>query len=244
MSAAVDLRARAWVEEGTAVLLDQVDRAVARGTAGDAELLPGWGVTHLLAHVAFNAEALGRLLTWARTGVETPMYPSREARAAEIEEGAARPVEENASHVRLSARALDEMIAAMPPEAWAAEVRTAQGRTVPASEVLWLRTREVWIHAVDLSVDDSLGFADFPPELLNALVEDVVGMFSRRGQLSGLVVVAGDADTVARVEGSSGEPVTVRGPLAELAAWLTGRSDGTSLLVDGGAPLPQLPAWL
>ena len=36
--------------------------------------------------------------------------------------------------------------------AWSAEVKTAQGRTVPASETLWIRTREVWIYAVDLDV--------------------------------------------------------------------------------------------
>ncbi len=35
-------------------------------------------------------------------------------------------------------------------EAWDARVRTAQGRDIPASNVPWMRTCEVWLHAVDL----------------------------------------------------------------------------------------------
>lgn len=38
----------------------------------------------------------------------------------------------------------------LPDANWTHEVRTAQGRTVPASETVWMRTREVWVHAVDL----------------------------------------------------------------------------------------------
>ncbi|HEX2301338.1 MAG TPA: maleylpyruvate isomerase N-terminal domain-containing protein, partial [Pseudonocardiaceae bacterium] len=78
----------AWVANGQ-VLLEQA-------VAGLDELsgpsrLPGWTRGHVVTHLARNAEGLTRLLTWARTGVETPMYPSREARAADIEAGAGRP---------------------------------------------------------------------------------------------------------------------------------------------------------
>ena len=50
--------------------------------------LPGWTRGHVLSHLARQAPALERLLEWARTGVETPQYPSRRARDAEIEAGA------------------------------------------------------------------------------------------------------------------------------------------------------------
>ncbi|MDP9427768.1 MAG: maleylpyruvate isomerase N-terminal domain-containing protein, partial [Actinomycetota bacterium] len=68
--------------------------ATALGRLTDEELdrpslLPGWGRRHVLAHVARNADALLNLLTWARTGAETPMYPSAEARDAGIAETAA-----------------------------------------------------------------------------------------------------------------------------------------------------------
>ena len=48
-------------------------------------LLPGWSRAHVVAHVAGNAVALLNLLTWARTGVETPMYADDAARNADIE---------------------------------------------------------------------------------------------------------------------------------------------------------------
>jgi maleylpyruvate isomerase len=40
----------------------------------------------LIAHDGYNAAALCRLLDWAATGVETPMYDSTEQRAREIKE--------------------------------------------------------------------------------------------------------------------------------------------------------------
>ena len=40
----------------------------------------------------------------------------------------------------------------MLPQHGAAEVVTAQGRTVPATEIPWLRAREVYVHVVDLGV--------------------------------------------------------------------------------------------
>ena len=45
----------------------------------------------MLTHIARNADALTNLFTWARTGVETPMYPSREVRNATIEAQSGRP---------------------------------------------------------------------------------------------------------------------------------------------------------
>ena len=51
-------------------------------------LLPGWTRRHVVAHVGYNARAIARLVEWAATGVETPMYPSPEARDQEINFGA------------------------------------------------------------------------------------------------------------------------------------------------------------
>ncbi|NHU49753.1 maleylpyruvate isomerase N-terminal domain-containing protein, partial [Rhodococcus sp. A14] len=42
--------------------------------------LAGWSRRHLVAHVGYNAAALCRLLDWAASGVETPMYASAEQR--------------------------------------------------------------------------------------------------------------------------------------------------------------------
>ncbi|MBY3552827.1 maleylpyruvate isomerase family mycothiol-dependent enzyme [Modestobacter lapidis] len=196
-------------------------------------LLPGWSRQHLLAHVARNADALVNLLTWARTGVETPMYASPEARDAGIAEAAAlAPAELRAEVVAATGRLVQAM-RALPADAWSAEVRTAQGRTVPAREVPWMRSREVWVHAVDLAA--GLDFADVPGDVLAALADDVFRMWDRRDQVPDVAVFAGDR------EWGTGS-LAVAGSLPDVVGWLTGRSDGAGLQADG--PLPTPAAWL
>jgi maleylpyruvate isomerase len=196
-------------------------------------LLPGWSRAQLLAHLAGNADALVNLLSWARTGVETPMYPSAEARDAQIAENAKRPPAALREEVLGATRRLAAAVRELPGPAWSAEVRTAQGRTVPASFVPWMRSREVWVHAVDL--DAGIGFADVPDDVLAALVDDVFRMWDARDQVPDVVVFAGDR------EWGTGS-LAVAGSLPDATAWLTGRSPGTGLTADG--PLPSLKRWL
>lgn len=212
--------------------------ATALGRLTDHELdgpslLSGWSRATVLAHLAGNADALVNLLNWARTGVETPMYPSPEARDAGIAQLAALPPGELRGEVLASTARLAAAMRELPVDAWAAEVRTAQGRSVPAAEVPWMRSREVWVHAVDL--DAGVGFDDVPDDVLAALVYDVFRMWDRRAEVPAVTVVAGG-----RTWGAG--PVTVSGPPAAVAAWVTGRTAGTGLEADGG--LPELPAWL
>ena len=196
-------------------------------------LLPGWSKATVLGHVARNADALVNLLTWARTGVETPMYSSPQARDAGIAEAAALPAAALRAEVLTSTGRLVEAVRQMAVGDWAAEVRTAQGRTVPASEVPWMRCREVWVHAVDL--DAGVDFGDVPADVLTALVDDVFGTWERRGQAPGVTVFSGN-----RTWGAGG--VAVSGVLAAVAGWVTGRTPGTGL--EPGAPLPALAPWL
>jgi maleylpyruvate isomerase len=196
-------------------------------------LLPGWTRQRLLAHLARNADALVNLLTWARTGVETPMYASPEARDAGITEAAALAPPQLRAEVLAATRRLADAVAQMPGPAWSAEVRTAQGRTVPASQVPWMRCREAWVHAVDL--DAGVGFGDIPADVQAALVDDVFRMWDARDQVPDVAVFAGDR------EWGTGS-LAVAGPLPAVTAWLTGRSAGADLQADG--PLPTLAAWL
>jgi maleylpyruvate isomerase len=221
-----------WVVEGTELLLGGLDR-LDDGDLDAPTALPGWTRRHLLAHVASNAEAIGRLVTWAGTGRETPMYASPEQRAADIEAGARRSAPELRAAVRRTADELAEAFAALPEEAWRAEVVTAQGRTVPASELPWMRAREVCVHAVDLGA--AIGFADLPVAFCTALVDDIVGRRSTRGDGPALTIAAVGADTTWTIEGV-GEPHRVVLPVPELAAWLAGRPARTGL--------PDLPPWL
>lgn len=212
--------------------------ATALGNLADVDLdgpslLPGWPRRMVIAHVARNADALVNLLHWARTGEETPMYPSAQAR----DEGIATTAELAAPDLRADCLGAAERLAAavgqLPPAGWASAVRTAQGRTVPASEVPWMRVREVWVHGVDLDAGSS--FSDVPADILGALVDDITAMWARRGETPPLRFSA-----AGRTWGSG--PATVSGELPDLAAWLTGRAGTDRLRADG--PLVDVPPWL
>jgi maleylpyruvate isomerase len=98
-----DAALRWWADGELAVAgrLDQLADDVLAAPSG----LPDWSRAHVVAHLARNADALVNLLTWARTGVETPMYPSREVRNADIETTAALlPAELRADYAAACAR--------------------------------------------------------------------------------------------------------------------------------------------
>lgn len=93
-----------------------------------ASRLPGWTKAHVIGHVARNAEALTRLATWARTGVESPIYADRAQRAAEIEESAGWPPPKLRESLADTAERLDIELGRLDGDGWAARVRSALGR--------------------------------------------------------------------------------------------------------------------
>jgi maleylpyruvate isomerase len=204
----------------------------------EPSLLPGWTRGHVLSHLARNADALGNLLTWARTGVETRAYASPEARAAGIEAGAARPLTEQLADVsEASARFLAAAVD-MPPEAWAYVFDAEQGS---AAKVVWRRLREVEVHHVDLGVGYTT--KDWPDAFTARLLR---GLVTERPRASGDdPIVAVSVDDGPSWQIGSGTPdVHVSGTAQDLAGWLAGRSPGTSLTVSPNGPLPPLSAWM
>jgi len=227
-----------WVREGTELLLKALE-SVGDDALGAPSGLPDWTGKHIAAHVAANADALGNLARWARTGAETPMYSSPEQRYADIVAGSRGTPAELRRWVASSATQLAESLDALTPEQWARQVRTAQGRTVPATEILWMRAREVMVHAVDLG--GTVTFADLPADFDVALLDDITAKRSAAADGPALLLTPTDDDRTWAVAGV-GHPTTVRGPLAQLTAYLSGRP-ATGLHADGGA-LPSLPRWL
>jgi maleylpyruvate isomerase len=228
-----------WVEEGQALLEERVAPLDDAGVAA-ASRLPGWTRGHVLNHLARNADALVNLLTWARTGTPTPMYPSTEARNAGIEAGSARPIAEQRDDLVITARRFMATARAMGRGDWAGVVQSAQGRHIPGSEIPWMRVREVWIHLADLDVGP--GFEVLPDEVACALVLDVAGWMD--GRVSERVELAGAGIDV-RFGGTPDQrQVRVHGTPQALAEWLVGRSRGDALEVEGGGAVPELPRWL
>ncbi|MFE5707148.1 maleylpyruvate isomerase family mycothiol-dependent enzyme [Rhodococcus koreensis] len=198
--------------------------------------LSGWSRAHLVAHVGYNAAALCRLLEWAATGIETPMYASPEQRGREIAEGATLSAAALRNLFDHTVARLDEKWRNLPDSAWEAQVRTAQGRTVPVSETAWMRTREVWIHAVDLG--NGGRFGDFPDVVLESLLTDITGMWRRKDLGAGLVLTVDGCEPVA-VQPDSAPAGKVSGPLAAVVRWAAGRG-----AVGLGPDIPEPPHWL
>lgn len=210
---------------------------------GGPSLLAGWTRRHVIAHVGLNARALTRLTHWAATGEETPMYASRAERDEEIEFSATLPARALRALSAHAAVHLDVEWRDLPDQAWRAQVRTAQGRVVPATETVWMRTREVWVHAVDL--DNGATFDHFPRELVDRLLADVVAAWGKRepGTVPALTLEPTDRDAALAVAGS-GEPLVLRGTAADLAAWATGRGARARVTTADGDPAPAPPRWL
>lgn len=229
-------RVLTWMQQGTVLFLDRVS-ALDDSEFDAATRLPGWSRRHLVAHVGFNARALQRLVAWARTGERNPMYSSPEQRATEIEEGAGWDVTRLRQLVTTSAADLAADLHGLEASQWRAEVVTAQGRTVTAREIPWMRTREVAIHAVDLG--NGATFSDLPRDLNEAIVDDVV---TRRTGLhkDPAVELRCTTGRTWTIQGY-GSPVVVEGTPDQLAQWLTGR--GTEGLGEEVAA-PALTPWL
>jgi maleylpyruvate isomerase len=201
-------------------------------------LLPGWTRGHVITHIARNADGYVNLLTWARTGVETPMYASFERRNEEIVEGAGRPLDVQLADLEASAARFAAAVDAMTPPAWDAQVRHMTGRILTPGQVMWARWREIEVHHVDLNA--RYRPADWPEAFTLPLLREVVADFA--GWESGLTASAEDLAFEA-VIGAAPAPITVRGPARAIAAWLIGRSTGDALRTEPAGQLPALPTW-
>jgi maleylpyruvate isomerase len=228
------------------VLIAEVDRATARllttaaaldgaDAVATPSLLPGWTRGHVLTHMARNADALRNLLTWARTGDVTPAYPSPAARAAAIEQGSGRPLDEQLADVRDSSARFAQAAADMPAEAWLVELPLESGPQ-RAARVVWRRLREVEVHHVDLAA----GYrpADWPDSFPHRLLHEVAT------GLTGVDLTVHSTDLGHPLVIGSGGPPTVTGSSAVLAGWLTGRIAEPDLTIEPPGPRPALPDWL
>lgn len=223
---------------GTAFFARKLNELTDADLDGDS-LLPGWTRRHVTAHIGYNARAIARLIEWASTGIETPMYASTEARDREISFGATLPpialrnlFDHSAVHLNVEWRDL-------PAEAWHHKVTTAQGRTVPAEETVWMRTREVWTHAVDL--DNGATFNDIPAPVLERLLKDITAAWKTRGTDTGLRITVTGTD-LTYGDTTAQNPTRITGTMTGVVQWATGRGTTGVTATHNGTPLDETPA--
>lgn len=212
-------------------------QALTDGELDGDSLLPGWTRRQVVAHIVSNASALGRLAYWADTGIETVMYASLKARNAEIEAGSILSPGALRGAWADSVVSLERRWHALPGDRWSVPVRNGQGSMVPLWDTIWMRTREVWIHAVDLN--HGAGFSELPEEVLERLLGDIVGAWAARGDTSRMLTAA-DSTHGSYGDPDAGEHVT--GSLADLAGWAAGRVQ-SGVVSDTGETLAA-PRWL
>lgn len=230
-------------------LAEDVELATARllATARDLDdpmvaapsLLPGWTRGHVLTHVARNADGAVNLLTWARTGVQTPQYPSWEAREADIEAGAYRPAETIREDLSGACQRFAAAVDAMPAEAWSSVVQWTSGTQAPAARVMWSRLREVEIHHVDLGAGYTA--AEWPEAFTLRLARSLAREFGEREDGPRVVIRAPEIGHDLTIGEGTTEPVVI-GAAWAVAAWLIGRSTGEGLTVEPPGSLPPVPA--
>ena len=188
-------------------------------------LLDGWSRHMLIAHLGYNAVGLRRLCNGE------PMYASAEARAEEIAQSVDLETPDLYHLFDSEAGHLDARWQELPPAARSVMVKTMQGRTVPTEATLWMRIREVWIHAVDLGTGAS--FEALPEIVQQTLFDEVIEVWRTSGEVT--VDVRPAAAITVTVDGNS-----ARGTMSALLSWMTGRGSGEVSPAD----VRPAPAWL
>lgn len=240
-----------WMRDGESFFASQL-AALRNADLDSPSALPHWDRRTVVAHVARNAEALTRLVRWARTGAETPMYADPGQRVRDIEASARQAPEALRADVQRTAEQLDDAVAALPDAQWRATVRSALGREIPAAEVPWLRCREVWLHGLDLAAGAMA--SDIPVAFAEVLIDELVGYMCAQASVPETTIISTrdgrqwhvshptSTKAVQPAPHAIGKPLEVRGDPCVLAAWLTGRNYDRSALQ--AEELPHLPAWL
>ncbi|WBB64712.1 maleylpyruvate isomerase family mycothiol-dependent enzyme [Streptomyces sp. WMMC500] len=218
-----------------------LDRAAGLDSLGDDAVrapsaLPGWTRGHVLTHLARNADALVNVLTGR------PMYPSAEARDADIAAGAPRPLAEQLDDVRATADRLAKTAAGIPSDGWSARCELRGGVTDVMARIPFRRLVEVELHHVDLAAGYTLD--QLPEDFVTREIEFLSARFAGNEEVPPLSLHAPGGQTwttgAARSTGTGG-PVRVTGAPYALMGWLAGRTTGAGVRTEDGAVLPTLP---
>jgi maleylpyruvate isomerase len=150
----------AWMHVRRA--LDTFTDEQARG----ASLLPGWTRGHVLTHLARSADGDRRCAEHAARGEIGMKYPEgMEARATDIEAGAARAALDLVADLETAQHALVASWSAHTDDAWTMLADTPMGlRTI--ADLVSSRRRELLVHLVDLDV--GVTPRDLPVDYLTA----------------------------------------------------------------------------
>ncbi|MER6332139.1 maleylpyruvate isomerase family mycothiol-dependent enzyme [Streptomyces sp. NPDC001034] len=234
--------ARAGVDDVVEDVARSADRLVSAALAlSEAALrapsgLPGWTRGHVLAHVAYSADAYTWLLGLARTGRE----PGPRADATTVARDAVLPAERLADRLRTGLDRFTNGARALPAPAWGRPVPALAGWRHPAWYLLLRCLREVETHHLDLAVGH--GTEHWPDRYVGWALDDTLTTLGARG----FPVASVEAVDLGRRWTVSATGPDVTGEGHRVLGWLTGRLPADGLRTDALTPasvLPAPPAW-
>ena len=192
----------------------------------------------MVAHLTGNALGLINLTRWAATGTETPMYPSKEKRASEIDRRAALPWDELVAEQTKAAGALRAALLGLTEPVSARALRLGSGARADAWSLGAIRIREVEIHRVDLAGDYTA--SDWSSTFTLRTLSELTPFFRDHREVPVRVLRATDTGNC-WVVGSGA--TDLQGREADLLAWLVGRPYRDVTTTDHAA-VPLAPAWV
>jgi maleylpyruvate isomerase len=218
------------LERETGMMLATVESLSADELAAPSRC-EGWTRAHVAAHLAASAKGLRNLVEWAVTGTETPMYASKEARDAQIEEWATLSPVELKAKVREEAAAFGAAAQQLKGKLATEQVATLRG-PINAYETPAVRINEVLVHHFDLDTLWELEEADIDA-LEDALEWSVEVAQQDADAWPGVTLVTDEGETFTIGDGST----TLKGGRDALLGWVTrGMTDGVR--ADGEIPTP------
>jgi len=196
--------------------------------------LPDWTRGHVGAHIARNADAIGRLARGAATGEPGEMYP--DGRDTEIERDAHRNGMEQQIDLDTTAQELSAAFDAVDrADAWSAKVTMRSGSAYPASYLPLARLAEVVLHHIDL--DCGYTADRIPDETALWLLQLCARRLAAREDIVPLRIQPGDDEPV-DIGTGPGDRTIVSGPAGALVGWLTNRGGAAALSGTEGLTAP------
>ena len=215
--------------------------------------LPDWSRAELLTHVARNADSFRGMAEAAMRDEPAVQYPGgAEQREAGIADGRGRPAGEVTADVAQSIEWLHETWAAVPDHAWDHPGQTAS-RQVRLWETVPARWREGAVHPGDR--DRGYTPADWPEPFVRWWLPSTVTSMHDRAtapvidgrfviwahDLELAWVVTAETVTSFSVDDAQAD-VIVRGPGAQLLAWLYGRNHEPLTITGDRATAEAIPS--
>jgi maleylpyruvate isomerase len=193
----------------------------------------GWTRAHVVAHLALGADALGNLVTWAKTGVETPAYASWDARNADIETLAKKSPAEIKAALHTAISNFADNAVDLQGGVKAETVKTPGGADITAYALPAMRISEVIIHHDDLDTTWELEEADI--DALEDTLEIIVARVSAKEGFPGVTIDTEEGEHYVVGDGAT----AIEGGRDAVLGWLA-RGTTHGLHYDG--ELPERPA--